>query len=373
MYKRIIEDKIKENLFRKKVIILYGPRQVGKTTLVKKIYDEYPGKKIYLQADIPSVRDGLAKAEPLLLNSFFNNSKLVIIDEAQLIENIGVVLKVYFDTYPDVQIIATGSSSFDLANKIREPLTGRATEYMLYPISVREIINTKGLSHYKSKEENFFRYGMYPGIMDLGEIDMRNSLGALENNTFYKDILTLENIKKPKILQDMIKFLAFNIGSIVTSSNMAREIGTTIKTIDRYIDILEKMFVIKKLYGYSNNKSNEIKKGYKVYFVDSGLRNSIIDNFNLLENREDIGWLFENFFIIEKIKSLEYLDDYAGTYFWQGERGLEVDYLEEKDGQVNAFECKYKNRKSKGATIFQNNYPKAKVYTVHKENYLNFL
>ena len=197
----------------------------------------------------------------------------------------------------------------------------------------------------------------------------------LENNTFYKDILALENIKKPKILQDIIRFLAFNLGSVVTSSNISREIGATIKTVERYTDILEKMFVIKKLYAYSNNKSNEIKKGYKIYFVDIGLRNAIIDSFSLIQNRIDIGQIFENIFVIEKIKNNEYNMQFANTFFWQGERGLEVDYLEESNGEIRGYECKWKNRKSKGVKIFEENYKdrKAKVIMIYKENYLEYL
>lgn len=373
MYKRILENTIKENLFKKKVIILYGGRQVGKTTLVKKIYEEYSDTKVYLQADITSVRENISIPEPTLLKAYFGNAKLIIIDEAQLIENIGVILKVYIDTYPDTQIIATGSSSFDLANKIREPLTGRAIELMLYPMSAREIIDTEGMPAYKSKEDLYFKYGMYPGIMTLGEFDKKNALDTLQHNTLYKDILSLENIRYPKVLQDTLKFLAYNIGSVVTSNNISREVGSTIKTIDRYIDLLQKMFVIVKIYGYSNNKSNEIKKGYKIYFTDIGMRNSIINYFNNIDNRQDNGALFENFFVMEMIKKAEYTRQIVNTYFWQGERGLEVDFIEEKENILSAYECKYKERSSKGVKAFENNYPQTRVSVVSKDNYLEYL
>lgn len=373
MYKRILENTIKENLFKNKVLILYGGRQVGKTTLVKKIYDEYEGHKVYLQADITSVKENLSNPEPALLRAYFGEAKLIIIDEAQLIANISVVLKVYIDTYPDIQIIATGSSSFDLANKVREPLTGRAIEFMLYPISVQEIIATEGMPNYKSKEELYFKYGMYPGIMALGELEKKNALDILQHNTLYKDILSLENIKYPKVLQDVIKFLAYNIGSVVTSNNIAREVGTTIKTVDRYIDLLQKMFVIIKIYGYSNNKSNEIKKGYKIYFVDIGMRNSIINYFNNLDNRQDNGAIFENYFVMEMIKKAEYTRQIVNTYFWQGDRGLEVDFIEERENTLSAYECKYKERSSKGVKVFEANYPGTKVNIVSKDNYLKYL
>lgn len=373
MYTRKLEKTIKESLFKNKVIILYGPRQVGKTTLVKKIYDEFPGSKIYLQCDIPSQASNVSKPEPSLMKKYFGDAKLVIIDEAQLVENIGLVLKTFFDTYPEVQIIATGSSSFDLANKVREPLTGRALEFMMYPLSTEEIIETKNRIDYISNQDNYFKYGLYPGIISLGTADAIKSLSVLENNTFYKDILTLDSIRKPKVLQDLLKYLSLCIGSVVTTNNMANEIKTTAKTIERYIDILEKMFIIKRLYGYSNNKISEIKKGYKVYFIDLGLRNSLINNFNDLTLRSDTGGLFENYFFIERLKKTEYNNIFVNTYFWQGEKGIEIDYIEESNGELVAFECKLKNRKSKGAATFKKLYPDAKLNLVTLDNYLDFV
>jgi predicted AAA+ superfamily ATPase len=373
MYIRKLEKTIRDNLFKEKIIVLYGPRQVGKTTLVKKIYDEFSGEKLFLQCDIPSQAFLVSKPEPQELKKYFGNAKLVILDEAQVIENIGLVLKTFFDTYRDVQIIATGSSSFDLANKIREPLTGRAVELMMYPLSVEEIIETKNRAYYISSQNTYFKYGLYPGSLDRGSTETIQSLGTLENNTFYKDIFTLDNVRKPKVLHDLLKYLALNIGSVVTSNNLANEIKTTSKTIERYIDILEKMFVIKKLYGYSNNKISEIKKGYKIYFIDMGIRNSIINNFNDISLRNDGGGIFENFFVVERLKKVEYSNLFAKSYFWQGERGLEVDYIEELNGESVAFECKIKERKSKGVVAFKKAYPSAAVHVVTLDNYLDFI
>ncbi len=373
MYTRKLEKTIKDNLFTKKVIILYGPRQVGKTTLVKKIYDEYKGSKLYLQCDIPSQSATISKPEPHEMKKYFGDATLVILDEAQLVENIGLVLKTFFDTYPEVQIIATGSSSFDLANKIREPLTGRAVELMMYPLSVEEIIETKTRSEYISNQNNYLKYGLYPGIIDMGSDNAIRSLSVLENNTFYKDILTLDRIRKPKVLQDLLKYLALSIGSVVTTNNLANEIKTSAKTIERYMDILEKMFIIKRLYGYSNNKISEIKKGYKVYFIDIGLRNSLINNFNDLTLRSDSGGVFENYFFVERLKKTEYGNIFVNTYFWQGERGVEIDYVEEANAKLSAFECKLKNRKSRGVSVFKKLYPDSEVHTVTMENYLDFV
>lgn len=373
MYKRIIEKSIKEHLFKGKIIILYGPRQVGKTTLVKKILEEFDGEKKYLQCDIPSQRAPISKAEPEEIKKFLGNAKLVVLDEAQLITNIGTVLKTFVDTFPEIQIIATGSSSFDLANKIKEPLTGRTFEYLLYPLSYEEVKNTKDLFYFKAHEEYIMRYGWYPGIINLPEKEAKDALGLLQTNNFYKDIYTLENIKKPVVLEGIINFLAFSIGSTVTINSIANELQTSAKTVERYIDLLEKMFVIVRLNGFSRNLHNEIKKGFKVYFIDIGLRNSIINNHNMLNKRNDIGGLFENFFIIERMKYLENHKIHTNSYFWKTYNNIEVDYIEDKEGKLSAFECKYSDNKSKSLFLFKNTYTESDIKVINKENYTEYL
>jgi predicted AAA+ superfamily ATPase len=370
MYNRIIENKIRQNLFKNKVIILYGPRQVGKTTLVKKLFDEYDGEKTYLQCDIPSQRALVSEPEPERIMEYFKGKKLIVIDEAQLVENIGVVLKTLFDTYPEVQVIATGSSSFDLANKVREPLTGRAYEYMLYPLSVEEIILHDGYEDYISKQELYMTYGFYPGLIGKSTKDKEEYLSILQNNTFYKDIFTLENIKKPKVLQDLVLLLAQYIGSDINTNNISKEIKTTAKTVDKYLDVLEKMFVIYRLYGYSNNKANEIKKGYKIYFTDIGIRNSILNDFNTMNKRIDSGGVFENFALTERIKYNSNYGDIYNMYFWRDKTQNEVDYVEVKNSKIHAYEFKYKDRSSKSVEIFKATYPESTIEIVSKENYI---
>lgn len=370
MYKRKIENKIKENLFNNKVIILYGPRQVGKTTLVKKIFNEFQGEKVYLQCDIPSQKELISDPEPEKIMEYFKGKKLIIIDEAQTVENIGVVLKTMFDTYPEVQVIATGSSSFDLANKIREPLTGRAVEYMLYPLSVEEIIENDGYESYISKQDLYMVYGFYPGLIDKNNDEKEQYLSILQNNTFYKDIYTLENIKKPKVLQDIILLIAQNIGFDLNTNNISREVKTDNKTVDRYLDILEKMFVIYRLYGYSNNKVNEIKKGYKIYFTDIGIRNSVLNDFNTMDKRLDSGGVFENYVITERIKYNSNNSNLYNNYFWRDKNQNEIDYVEVRNSMINAYEFKYKERPSKSLHLFKKTYEDANVEIINKENYI---
>lgn len=367
MYQRTIEKSIKDKLFKGKVVIIYGPRQVGKTTLSKKIMNESGVKTLYLQADIASSRDLISTPEPKQLKAVFGDAKLVVIDEAQNIQNIGSILKTFVDTYPEVQVIATGSSSFDLANKTKEPLTGRVYEFFLYPLSIEEV-SGNSLPEYKSREDFLIRYGFYPGIVNIGIEEAKKNLEMIQESYLYKDIFVYENIKKPEILRRLVMVLAFSIGSPLSVNSMASEIGTTAKTIDRYLDLLEKMFVIKRLYGFSRNLPNEIKKGFKVYFVDIGVRNSVIKNHNDISHRDDIGGLFENLFVIERIKYQNNHEIQANRYFWRTYNNIEVDYLEERDGELYAFECKFKERSSRGLKIFQEEYKNSKSIIVHKEN-----
>lgn len=367
MYQRTIEKSIKSKLFKGKVIIIYGPRQVGKTTLSKKIMNESGVKTMYIQADIASSRDLISKPEPRNLKAVFGDAKLVVIDEAQNISDIGLVLKTFVDTYPEIQIIATGSSSFDLANKIKEPLTGRVYEYFLYPLSTEEV-SSNSLLEFKAREDFLMRYGFYPGIVNVGVDEAEKNLEMIQESYLYKDIFILENIKKPDTLRKLVTVLAFSIGSSLSVNSIAREIGTTAKTVDRYLDLLEKMFVIKRLYGFSRNLSNEIKKGFKVYFIDIGIRNSVVKNHNDVEHRDDVGGLFENLFVMERIKYHNNHEIQANRYFWKTYNDIEVDYLEEKNGGLFAFECKYKERSSRSLKIFQAEYKNSKSLIVHKDN-----
>ena len=372
MYTRILKNSIKDRLFKGKIIILYGLRQVGKTTLIKEIVRESNVKSLYLSCDIPSQRSLFNIPEPSILKKNIGDIDLLVLDEAQEIENIGLILKVFYDIYPNIQIIATGSSSFDLSNKIKEPLTGRAVEFMMYPLSIAEIMSQDKLS--KINEEFYMKYGLYPGLPQSNN-DAEQYLQLLQNNTLYKDMLIIDNIKKPKVLEDLLIQLADRIGSVLSIQSIANEIKTTHKTVERYIDILEKMFVIVRLYAFSKNPNNERKKGYKVYFTDIGIRNSIIKNHNDLQYRNDVGQIFENYWVMERVKYLSYNNIYCNKYYWQDYKQTEVDYIEERNDSLNIYECKWKNRNSKGIKIFEDYYKNENVtsHIIDRENYINYI
>jgi predicted AAA+ superfamily ATPase len=375
LYTRIIEKDIKEHLFKNQVLVIYGLRQVGKTTLVKKIFDHFDGEKIFFRGDIPSERDIFREPEPSKIIRSIGNATLVIIDEAQMIENIGSMLKVMIDVYPHIQFIVTGSSSFDLANKIREPLTGRAREYMLYPLSYEEVVSVHGLVYMNQQESFFMRYGWYPRISLLSIPEAQDQLSLLQNNTLYKDIFILDNIRKPLVLEQLIVFLANNIGTVVKIGNIAREIKTTEKTVERYISILEKMFVIIKITSFSRNPNNELKNGFKIYFTDIGFRNSIIKNHSEMTIRNDRGALFENYVIIERIKYMDNHRIFVNRHFWQNYKQVEIDYIEESNGVLDVFECKYTERKTKSIPIFQEIYHNEinSITIITQDNYGDFL
>jgi len=377
MYDRFIRKSIESWLFKGKIVIIYGARQVGKTTLSKQILDKFGKDSLYLNCEIESVKDELSKAEPARIRSFFGNKKIVVLDEAQSIENIGRILKTFVDEYKDIQIIATGSSSFDLANKINEPLTGRSIDFMLFPLSIGEIIKKDGLSEFKANEEIFFRFGSYPGIYSKrhSQEEMVAEIENIQSHYLYKDILSLENIRKPKILQDLLKLLAFKIGSEASLNELANNLHTSIATIDRYIDLLEKAFIIKKVSAFSRNLRNEINKNFKVYFWDIGLRNMIVRNMNPIDTRDDIGKLFENIFITERIKMSTNMQEFKNYYFWRTYEQKEIDLIEEYAGGLHAFECKYSNHRLSETTkkTFMDTYPGSSLELVTKDNYLDFL
>ncbi|MBI5004015.1 ATP-binding protein [Candidatus Kaiserbacteria bacterium] len=366
MYKRAIEPRIVSDLHHGKVIIIYGARQVGKTTLAKKILAEHGAGGLYFDCQVRTVHDFLVP-DPDVVKARIGDARMVIFDEAQYVPDIGRTLKVFHDRYPEVQIIATGSSSFDLARKTAESMAGRTREYILYPLSVAEVIGTIGRAAFDERYEIFLRYGFYPGIIGAPEDKKTADLESLQANALYKDILALEGVRKPQVLVDLLKLLALRTGSEVSAHSLANHLNTSLVTISKYLDILEKMFIITRLRAFSRNPGKEIRKGYKVYFLDIGMRNSILQNHNPMDIRQDVGALFENYFIVERIKRLSNEGVAASHYFWRTTDQKEIDLIEDRDGALYGYECKWSDGSvALAARRFGELYPGSSIEVVTK-------
>lgn len=373
MVKRIIEDTIFKKIFKGKAIIIFGARQTGKTTLLKIIAKRYNEDYLWLNADASNVREMFKDASPIKIKRLIGKNKLVFIDEAQRIKNVGLVLKMIVDEINGVQVIATGSSAFELANEINEPLTGRKYEFYLYPLSYQELENHFGMLDEKSLLSNRLIYGSYPEIVSK-EGDEQENLNLISNSYLYKDLLAYETIKKPALLEKLLQALALQVGSEVSYNELANLLGADKGTIEKYINLLEKTFVIFKLSALSRNVRSEIKRGKKIYFYDNGIRNSLISNYSAISQRTDVGALWENYFISERKKIIHYNNLYSNVYFWRTTRQQEIDYIEEKNGILNAFEIKWNPKKKVNfSKTFLNSYNNVKTEIINPENYDNFL
>ena len=373
MIKRDIEIIIKKKLFKSKAIIISGPRQVGKTTLVRSIVNSVAEPYLWFNGDEPSTISIFNNISSADMKQLFGKNKIVVIDEAQKINNIGLSLKIIVDTFPDIQLIATGSSSFELANEVNEPLTGRKFDYFLFPISYNELINEFGTLKEKEYLSQRLIYGSYPEIINNPE-DARDNLNLLSDSYLYKDLLSLETIKKPTLLIKLLQALSWQCGSEVSFNELAQTIGSDPKTVEKYIDLLEKAYVIFRLQPLSRNLRNELKKTRKVYFYDNGIRNAIIGNFDRLDLRQDIGALWENYLISERKKFIEYKRIYGNQFFWRTAQKQEIDYIEERNGIFNAYEFKY-NPKKKAylSKTFSKAYSAHSFSLVNNNNYNDFL
>lgn len=374
MYTRNLQSVIQERCFQGKAIILLGARQVGKTTLLKKIIQEQQVEALYLNCDEPQTVTALTNCNLRELQMVIGANKFVVIDEAQKVDNIGLTLKLIVDNMPDVQVIATGSSAFELRNCLNEPLTGRKYEYQMFPISSKEIYQSSGYIDLKGLLETRLIYGSYPDILNHAN-DARELLRMLTDSYLYKDILATDNLRKPDVLDKLLRALAFQVGSEVSYNELAQTIGTDSKTVERYIELLEKCYIIFRLHGLSRNLRNELKKAKKIYFYDNGVRNAVIQQFAPLELRNDAGALWENFFISERIKRNHYQQNYCNIYFWRTKSQLEIDYIEEQNGQMTAFEMKWNPKKSNTSIpeTFLNAYDVKETVVITPENYLEYL
>lgn len=374
MYYRDLQSVIKDKSFRHKAILVLGARQVGKTTLLKQFMKEQTDEVLYLNCDEALAVSQLTNRNIRQLQLLVGTAKIVVIDEAQKVDNIGLTLKMMVDNIPDVQVIATGSSAFELRNSLNESLTGRKYEYRLFPISTNEIYKTVGYLDAQRLMESRLIYGSYPDILTHGS-EARELLNSLTDSYLYKDILVSDNLRKPELLDRLVRALAFQVGSEVSYNELSRTIGSDAKTVERYIDLLEKCFIIFRLNGLSRNLRNELKKAKKIYFYDNGIRNAVIQQFAPLDMRNDVGALWENFFIAERIKHNHYRQHYCNIYFWRTKSQQEIDYIEESNGRFDVFEMKW-NPKNANATIpasFLKAYPVASTNIVTPENYLDFL
>ena len=341
---RIIASQIRARIGKGKVILLLGPRQSGKTTLVKKIVADSEMETLWLSGDEADARVLLSNTTSTRLKTLFGQKKLVIIDEAQRIANIGITLKLCADMLPEIQVVATGSSAFELADATSEPLTGRKYEYHLFPLSFGELVAYHGLTDEKRLLEHRLIYGCYPEVV-TSPGEEHELLYLLTESYLYKDVFSLGLAKKPALLERIVQALALQIGSEVSYNELGQLVGADKETVERYIDMLEKCYVVFRLTSFSRNLRNELKKNRKIYFWDTGVRNAVIRNFNPLHLRQDIGGLWENFLVAERLKANYYAGRPANYWFWRTHAQQEIDYIEERNGLLSAWEFKWKATK----------------------------
>lgn len=374
MITRIYDD-LEKLLVVGKVLVIYGPRRVGKTTILKKYLDKTNYKFRLEVGDNIRIQQVLSSQDFNQILSFAEGFELIAIDEAQQIENIGMGLKIIVDQIPGIRVIATGSSSFDLSNQIGEPLTGRKNTIILYPISQLELLSQYNKFDLQQRLEEFLIFGSYPEVVTAKT--KQEKIKAIEevvNSYLLKDILSLEKVKGSKVLLDLLKLLAFQVGSEVSLNELASSLGIDVKTVGRYLDLLEKAFVIIKVGGLSRNLRSEVTSKAKYYFLDNGIRNGVILQFQPLESRDDIGKLWENFVVIERLKKRSYKNIYASMYFWRTYEGQEIDLIEERGGDFFGFEFKWSiKKKVKSPKDWLKTYPKAHFSVITPDNYLDFI
>lgn len=370
--KNLILDKIEKN----KVILLYGPRRVGKTTLLNEIVKEniYKDKIKFVNGELSLVQKEINTQSAVKLKEFIEGASLLIIDEAQKIPNIGLNLKIMVDHIPGIKIIASGSASFALAQKVGEPLTGRQKKVMMYPVSSKEIINTANRDYFKEKLDAFLIYGSYPELFGINSKTKKQEylLNIVESYLF-KDIFEIKEVKNPKKIRDLLTLLAFQIGREVSLNELSNALDIHIDTVYRYLDLLEKAFVIINIRGFSRNLRKEVAKTSRYYFFDNGVRNAVINNFNPIDIRNDIGQLWENYIIMERLKKQAYESIHANNYFWRTYDQKEIDLVEERGGKLFGYEIKWSGKKVKEPKQWKETYSSAEYMLISKENYLDFI
>lgn len=374
--KRTLFTQLEASLKPGKVLVLYGPRQVGKTTLAKDLMASLPLRSKFVNADELLYREILASQNSQRLGELLGNAELLVIDEAQRVPDIGLNLKILVDTFPQAKIIATGSASFELASKLSEPLTGRKLTFNLYPVSYEEVQDAFGKIESRAQLERWLIWGGYPAIVTTDQPASRESLlGELVGSYLYRDILELEGVRRADKIVDLLRLLAYQIGQEVSIAELATSLGLNFQTVSKYLDLLEKVFVIFKVNGFSRNLRKEVTKNSRYYFYDNGVRNSLIQNFNPLALRNDVGQLWENFLVIERRKANQFAGRHVNSYFWRTYDQKEIDCIEEHGGRLYGYEFKWQAGDLRRAVRneFMEAYPDSDLMTVNRENFEEFL
>ena len=371
---RFYENEVYKYIDKGKVLVVLGPRRVGKTSLLNRVKRKFKGKIFYGAGDDMVLNQLLNSLDLEKLRQYFQGYDFILIDEAKRVKNIGLALKLMIDNFEKVNIIVSGSSSFKLFSKIGEPLTGRYRLFLLFPVSMLELKNQYGNSHIINNLENFLIYGTYPEVLTCESLkEKKEILVALRDSYLFKDILELDNIRNSDKLGDLLRLLAFQIGKEVSLNELSNNLGLAKQTVARYLDLFEKMFIIRKVRGFSRNLRSEITKTARYYFLDNGIRNSLIMNFNSLSFRDDIGMLWENFLFSERLKYITYKKIFSNIYFWRTHTKKEIDYIEERDGKLFGYEFKWSNKKVKPPSLWEKTYKNSSFEVIDKDNFLTFI
>lgn len=374
MIKRIIEDRIFECLVANKAILIFGARRVGKTILMKQILMKANSKVLFMNGEDLDTLSLLESQSVSNYKRLLNGIEILAIDEAQNIPDIGQKLKLIVDEVSGIKVIASGSSSFDLLNKAGEPLVGRSSQFLLFPFSQNELTDKENVLQVHQNLEEKIVYGYYPEVVLMNDLGQKKDyLKNIVNSYLLKDILVLDGLKNSKKMLELLKLIAFQIGSEVSYDELSRQLGLSRNTVEKYLDLLSKVFVIYKLGAFSRNLRKEVSKAGKWYFYDTGIRNAIISNFSLLSQRLDNGQLWENYLINERIKQNFYFNQDKSFYFWRTYDGQEIDLIEVENGKLNAFEFKWGEKLPRVPRAFADNYSEATYQVVNKSNFLDFI
>ncbi|MDA3800425.1 MAG: ATP-binding protein [Kiritimatiellae bacterium] len=371
---RVYDSQIRDKIVAGKVLIIYGARRVGKTTLIKKFLSNCTEKYYWGTGEDRLLQEVLESCDVQKIVSAFSAYDLIGIDEAQYIKNIGMALKILVDHLPDKKIIVSGSSSFELSNQIGQPLTGRQKIMQLFPVAFMELSDSYGYMDALGKLEELLVFGSYPEVLTTKNIpDKVEYLMTLSNSYLFQDILKLENIRNSSKLADLLKLLAFQVGKEVSLNELSNSLGIAKQTVERYIDLLEKSFIIKKISGFSRNLRKEVTKISRYFFWDNGVRNALINNFNYLDSRDDVGMLWENFLTIERLKKQTYQSIYSNNYFWRTYEHQEIDWVEDRQGTLFGYEFKWGNKNVKPPSAWVKAYPEAEYKIINRENFTDFI